>query len=205
MPRADWAFVSGGSYLVPKSLEEQRQIGETFQRFDNLITLHQRKHDQLATLKKSLLEKMFPKSGSNVPELRFAGFTEPWEQRKLGDWERRLQWSLRQASKMRGHGEARFVPYRRLRITPSASPYDKESQLIRPKGNHRPTPYKVSSRHFEEVGMSCVWPSDLVPGMKQLLIGVFLNAAWKNYLAYMLRSTDQVEMLFQNKPSRRKR
>ena len=86
MPRADWAFVSEGKYLVPKSREEQHQIGETFQRLDNLITLHQRKHDQLATLKKSLLEKMFPKLGSDVPELRFAGFTEPWEQRKLGDF-----------------------------------------------------------------------------------------------------------------------
>ena len=85
MPRADWAFVSEGKYLVPKSREEQHQIGETFQRLDNLITLHQRKHDQLATLKKSLLEKMFPKPGSDVPELRFAGFTEPWEQRELGD------------------------------------------------------------------------------------------------------------------------
>ena len=49
MPRADWAFVSEGDYLMPKSREEQRRIGETFQHLDNLITLHQRKHDQLAT------------------------------------------------------------------------------------------------------------------------------------------------------------
>ena len=54
------------------------------------ITLHQRKHDQLATLKKSLLDKMFPKPGSDVPELRFAGFAEPWEQRKLGDITHRI-------------------------------------------------------------------------------------------------------------------
>ncbi len=67
------------------SLLEQRVIGSLLRSLDNLITLHQRKHDQLATLKKSLLEKMFPKPGSDVPELRFAGFTEPWEQRKLGD------------------------------------------------------------------------------------------------------------------------
>ena len=65
---------------------EQAMIGHLFVDLDNLITLHQRKHDQLATLKKSLLEKMFPKPGSDVPELRFAGFTEPWEQRKLGDF-----------------------------------------------------------------------------------------------------------------------
>ncbi|NMF26780.1 restriction endonuclease subunit S, partial [Olsenella umbonata] len=56
--------------------EEQRLIAMLFDRLDNLITLHQHKHDQLATLKKSLLEKMFPKPGSDVPELRFAGFTE---------------------------------------------------------------------------------------------------------------------------------
>ena len=72
------------SIPVP-GLPEQERIGALFSRLDNLITLHQRKHDQLATLKKSLLEKMFPKPGSNVPELRFAGFTEPWEQRKLGE------------------------------------------------------------------------------------------------------------------------
>ena len=64
---------------------EQAMIGRLFVDLDNLITLHQRKHDQLATLKKSLLDKMFPKPGSDVPELRFAGFAEPWEQRKLGD------------------------------------------------------------------------------------------------------------------------
>ena len=69
---------------------EQARIGRLFVNLDNLITLHQRKHDQLATLKKSLLEKMFPKPGSDVPELRFAGFTEPWEQRKLGDIAHRI-------------------------------------------------------------------------------------------------------------------
>ena len=69
---------------------EQAMIGRLFVGLDNLITLHQRKHDQLATLKKSLLEKMFPKPGSDVPELRFAGFTEPWEQRKLGDIAHRI-------------------------------------------------------------------------------------------------------------------
>ena len=65
---------------------EQAMIGRLFVDLDNLITLHQRKHDQLATLKKSLLDKMFPKPGSDVPELRFAGFAEPWEQRKLNQF-----------------------------------------------------------------------------------------------------------------------
>ena len=73
------------AFVAPIDKAEQVMVGSFFSHLDNLITLHQRKHDQLATLKKSLLEKMFPKPGSDVPELRFAGFTEPWEQRKLGD------------------------------------------------------------------------------------------------------------------------
>ncbi len=72
------------------SINEQAEIGALFDCLDSLITLHQRKHDQLATLKKSLLDKMFPKPGSDVPELRFDGFTEPWEQRKLGDITHRI-------------------------------------------------------------------------------------------------------------------
>ena len=67
------------------SLDEQRQIGSFFSNLDDLITLHQRKYDKLVIFKKSMLEKMFPKDGESVPEIRFAGFTDPWEQRKLGD------------------------------------------------------------------------------------------------------------------------
>ena len=67
------------------SVEEQQKIGAYFENLDNLITLHQRKYDKLTNVKKSMLEKMFPQNGSNVPEIRFKGFTEAWEQRKLGD------------------------------------------------------------------------------------------------------------------------
>ena len=64
---------------------EQIKIGGYFQQLDNLITLHQREYEKLHNIKKSMLEKMFPKNGSNVPEIRFKGFTEAWEQRKLGE------------------------------------------------------------------------------------------------------------------------
>ena len=64
---------------------EQAKVGEFFQQLDNLITLHQRKYDKLQVLKKAMLEKMFPKNGSSVPEIRFKGFTDAWEQRKLGE------------------------------------------------------------------------------------------------------------------------
>ena len=72
------------SVAVP-SAAEQKQIGQYFARLDSLITLHQRKYDKLVVFKKSMLEKMFPKDGESVPEIRFAGFTDPWEQRKLED------------------------------------------------------------------------------------------------------------------------
>ena len=67
------------------SLVEQQAIGSFFSHLDDLITLHQRKYDKLVIFKKSMLEKMFPKDGESVPEIRFTGFTDPWEQRKLGD------------------------------------------------------------------------------------------------------------------------
>ena len=71
--------------VVMPSKAEQEAIGVYFQQLDNLITLHQRKYDKLTNVKKSMLEKMFPKNGSNVPEIRFKGFSDAWEQRKLGD------------------------------------------------------------------------------------------------------------------------
>lgn len=72
------------SVLLP-SVEEQNKIAEYFNTLDNLITLHQRKYEKLTAVKKSMLEKMFPKNGRDVPEIRFKGFTEAWEQRKLGE------------------------------------------------------------------------------------------------------------------------
>ena len=67
------------------SLIEQQAISDFFRQLDNLITLHQRKYDKLTKVKKSMLEKMFPKNGANVPEIRFKGFSDAWEQRKLGE------------------------------------------------------------------------------------------------------------------------
>ncbi len=71
--------------ILPKSIEEQEKIGACFKHLDHLITLHQRKYEKLQVMKKSMLEKMFPKQGSNVPEIRFDGFADAWEQRKLGE------------------------------------------------------------------------------------------------------------------------
>ena len=70
--------------MVPDKAE-QKKISRVFKTVDSLITLHQRKYDKLCVLKKSMLDKMFPKGGSLYPEIRFAGFTDPWEQRKLDE------------------------------------------------------------------------------------------------------------------------
>ena len=85
MPRADWNLISQSFFAVPADHAEQKAIAKGLAELDTLITLHQRKYDKLCVLKKSMLDKMFPKGGSLYPEIRFAGFTDPWEQRKLGE------------------------------------------------------------------------------------------------------------------------
>ena len=79
------AIVKDFKVPVP-GLPEQKAIGDCLSSLDNLITLHQRKYDKLCAVKKSMLDKMFPKPGETKPEIRFDGFTDPWEQRKLGDF-----------------------------------------------------------------------------------------------------------------------
>ena len=81
----NWNGIKNTDYLVPNKTE-QVKLGELFTNLDNLITLHQRKCDKLVELKKSLLEKMFPQNNSVIPEIRFRGFTDDWEQRKLEEF-----------------------------------------------------------------------------------------------------------------------
>ena len=94
MPKINRDELNAYSYWAP-SESEQLKIGEYLLTLDHLITLHQRKFEKLTNVKKSMLEKMFPQNGSSYPEIRFKGFTDPWEQRKLaslcekftdGDW-----------------------------------------------------------------------------------------------------------------------
>ena len=77
--------ISDTMISAPTNLSEQGKIGQFFTQLDSLITLHQRKCDALQKFKKSMLQKMFPQNGESVPEIRFAGFTDAWEQRKLSD------------------------------------------------------------------------------------------------------------------------
>ena len=74
-----------GSLCIPKDKAEQDKIVNVLERLSNLITLHQRKCEETKKLKKYMLQKMFPQNGQTVPEIRFSGFTDAWEQRKLGE------------------------------------------------------------------------------------------------------------------------
>ena len=84
LPSYNSGDVENIDVVIPE-MSEQRKIGAYFKKIDSLITLHQRKHKKLLSVKKSMLEKMFPQNGAKVPEIRFEGFTDDWEQRKLGE------------------------------------------------------------------------------------------------------------------------
>ena len=86
VPSLSKSTIDGIQVNIPKDKKEQDRISILFERINNLITLHQRKLENLKLKKKALLQKMFPKNGEQFPELRFPGFTDAWEQRKLGDY-----------------------------------------------------------------------------------------------------------------------
>ena len=94
--------------FVYPTQDEQTKIANYLDTLDNLITLHQRKYNKLLNVKKSMLEKMFPKNGSNIPEIRFKGFTDPWEQRKLGELSSSFEYGLNAAAK-EYDGENKYI------------------------------------------------------------------------------------------------
>lgn len=91
--------ITNAEIKLPQNVEEQEKLGSYFSHLDALITLHQRKCDEVKTLKKYMLQKMFPQNGMNVPEIRFSGFTDVWEQRKLGEVAQSFEYGLNVAAK----------------------------------------------------------------------------------------------------------
>lgn len=179
--------------FFPRSQKEQRQIGIFFKTIDKAITLHQRKLEGLSKLKKSLLQKMFPKNGSLGPELRFPGFTGDWEQHKLGDLGHTYGGLSGKSKQDFGHGDARFVTYMNVFSNPIGDPcmvdsieIDDRQSRVR-KGD---VLFTTSSETPDEVGMSCVWPSD----SENLYLNSFCfgyrptTKINSNFLASLLRS-----------------
>ena len=176
------------------SPDEQHQIGSTFARLDDIITLHQRKYDKLAQLKKSMLDKMFPKPGERFPEIRFAGFTDPWEQRKLGNCGTTYGGLSGKTKEDFGHGNARFVPYTNVFDNPLTDTKRLETVEIDSSQNkvaYGDTFFTVSSETPDEVGMSSVWLSDQDDVyLNSFCFGYRQDSTFDpHYLAYMLRSS----------------
>ena len=181
------------SFALPQQ-KEQQVIGSFFSHLDNLITLHQRKYDKLVVFKKSMLEKMFPKDGESVPEIRFAGFTDPWEQRKLGNCGTTYSGLSGKTKEDFGHGNARFVPYTNVFDNPLADTERLEAVEIDSSQNkvaYGDVFFTVSSETPDEVGMSSVWLSDQDDVyLNSFCFGYRQDSTFDpHYLAYMLRSS----------------
>ena len=189
------------SIPVP-NLEEQAMIGGYFSNLDHLITLHQRKYEKLQMIKKSMLEKMFPQNGEKKPEIRFEGFTDDWEQRKLGEMGSTFTGLSGKTKEDFGHGEAKFITYMNVFSNPVANLEMTESVEIDTKQNSVKKGdvfFTTSSETSEEVGMSCVMPEN-----KE---NIYLNSFCfgyrptekfdLDYLAYVLRTASfRKEMTF---------
>ena len=150
-------------FSYPKDLEEQTKIGEILLRLDNVITLHQRKLDNLKLKKKALLQKLFPKNGERYPELRFPGFTDAWEQRKLGSIGSTYTGLSGKTKEDFGHGEAQYITYLNVfqNTISDITMTDKvEIDTTQNEVKYGDVLFTTSSETPEEVGMSSVWLGD---------------------------------------------
>ena len=147
-------------FSYPKDLEEQTKIGEILLRLDNVITLHQRKLDNLKLKKKALLQKLFPKNGERYPELRFPGFTDAWEQRKLGSIGSTYTGLSGKTKEDFGHGEAQYITYLNVfqnTVSDIAMTDKVEIDITQNEVKYGDVLFTTSSETPEEVGMSSVW------------------------------------------------
>lgn len=178
----------------PRQLDEEEHIGVFFKQLDHLITLHQRKYDKLTNVKKSMLEKMFPKNGSNVPEIRFKGFTEAWEQRKLGEVGETYTGLSGKSKDDFGHGSGKFITYMNVFSNPVASSNMTEAIEIDDSQNKvqfGDVLFTTSSETPDEVGMSSVWLENAENTyLNSFCFGYRPTTEYNPYyLAYMLRSS----------------
>ena len=180
--------------ICTPTIDEQAKIGVLFQNLDMTITLHQRKLDLLKEQKKGYLQKMFPKNGAKVPELRFAGFADDWEERKLGELGSTFTGLTGKTKEDFGHGDAKFVTYMNVFQNAVASLEQLDSVEIDPKQNEVKKGdvfFTTSSETPEEVGMSSVWKYNYDNVyLNSFTFGYRPNIEFDlDYLAAMLRST----------------
>ena len=176
-----------------ENMEEQQKIGSLFKQLDDTIALHQRKLDLLKEQKKGYLQKMFPKNGAKVPELRFAGFADDWEERKLGDVGDTFTGLTGKTKEDFGHGSAKFVTYVNVFQNPIATLDQLDAVEIDEKQNQVQKGdvfFTTSSETPEEVGMSSVWTYDTKNVyLNSFTFGYRPRVSFDlNYMASMLRS-----------------
>ena len=195
----------GNAIVSLPSKNEQHEIGIALDRLDSLITLHQGKYDKLCVLKKSMLDKMFPKGGSLYSEIRFAGFTDPWEQRKLGKVGITYSGLHGKTKDDFGHGDAFFVPYTNVfdnPVTDQGRLEHVEVDSSQAEVKHGDVFFTVSSETPEEVGMSSIWLGNIRNVyLNSFCFGYRQDGSFDSlYLAYVLRSQSvrkQIELLAQ--------
>ncbi|RHH69552.1 MULTISPECIES: restriction endonuclease subunit S [Vagococcus] len=179
--------------IIAPSVKEQTKIGSFFKQLDNTIALHQRELDLLKEQKKGFLQKMFPKKDEVVPEIRFAGYTDAWEQRKLGKLGNTFTGLTGKTKEDFGHGNAKFVTYVNvfsnsitdLEMTENVEIDDKQNTI-----NYGDIFFTTSSETPEEVGMSSVWLGNEVNVYLNSFCFGYRPTAELNpyYMAFMLRS-----------------
>ena len=187
-------------YTLTTNNKEQKEIGVYFSYFDHLITLHQRKLEKLKTFKKAMLDKMFPKNGELVPEIRFSGFTDPWEQRKLGDVGTTYTGLSGKTKEDFGHGNGKFVTYMNVFSNTVGLPDMVEPVEIDDTQNkvlYGDVLFTTSSETPEEVGMSSVWLENAENTyLNSFCFGYRPTVEFNPYyLAYMLRSFSMREKI----------
>lgn len=186
------------------SFDEQIRIGELFSKVDMLIAANQRKLDLLKEQKKGYLQKMFPKNGAKVPELRFAGFADAWEQRKLGEVAEKVYSGLSGKTKSDfGHGEAAYVTYINVHdnVIAKAKEIEKvEVDLKQDQVQKGDIFFTISSEVPEEVALNSVWPYETNTRLylNSFCFGYRSNFKLVNpfFLSYYLRSPHLRQIIF---------
>lgn len=190
---------------ITLNIEEQKKISNLFELLGQYITLHQRKLDNLKLKKKALLQKLFPKNGERYPELRFPGFTDAWEQRKLGSIGSTYTGLSGKTKEDFGHGEAQYITYLNVFQNTISNITMTDKVEIDPTQNevkYGDVLFTTSSETPEEVGMSSVWLGD-TPNiyLNSFCFGFRPNQKIDSYfLGYSLRAPymrDKIKILAQ--------
>ena len=195
----------GKTLFIPIKKSEQARIGAFFRHLDRLVTLHQRKRGRLENIKKAMLEKMFPKNGADVPEVRFVGFTEAWEQRKLGEVGTTFTGLSGKKASDFGHGKASLITYMNVFSNPIANPNMIENVEVDSRQREVEVGdvfFTTSSETPEEVGMSSVLKKKIgITYLNSFCFGFRPSVKFDlDYLAFMLRSESvrkQIKLLAQ--------